>query len=65
MSKHYAVFGHPIVHSLSPQIHVAFGRQTGIAIDYRALDAAPAEFADALSDFAAHGGAGANITLPL
>ena len=65
MSKHYAVFGHPIVHSLSPQIQVAFGRQTGIPVDYRAHDAAPSEFATALSDFAAHGGAGANITLPL
>ena len=57
MSKHYAVFGHPVAHSLSPRIHVAFGRQTGIAIDYRAHDAAPSGFADALSDFAAHGGA--------
>ena len=65
MSRHYAVFGHPVAHSLSPQIHAAFGRQTGIAIDYRAIDAPPGQFAQALAEFAAHGGAGANITLPL
>ena len=47
MSRHYAVFGHPVAHSLSPQIHVAFGRQTGIAVDYRTHEAAPSQFADA------------------
>lgn len=65
MSRHYAVFGHPVDHSLSPRIHAAFGRQTAIPVDYRAIDAAPAQFAHALAEFAAHGGAGANITLPL
>jgi len=65
MSKHYAVFGHPVAHSLSPQIHAAYGRQTGIAVDYRAIDTAPAEFAAALAQFSDHGGTGANITLPL
>lgn len=65
MSKHYAVFGHPVTHSLSPRIHATFGRQTGIPVDYRSIDVTPGEFAQALSEFAAHGGAGANITLPL
>lgn len=65
MSKHYAVFGHPVAHSLSPLIHMAFGRQTGIAIDYHALDVAPGQFAHTLLDFAERGGAGANVTLPL
>ena len=65
MSKHYAVFGHPVAHSLSPRIHAAFGRQTGIPVDYRAIDAAPGQFSHALADFVAHGGAGANVTLPL
>ena len=64
MSRHYAVFGHPVAHSLSPRIHHAFGRQAGIAVDYRAVDVEPGQFANALNDFAAHGGAGANITLP-
>jgi shikimate dehydrogenase len=65
MSRHYAVFGHPVAHSLSPRIHAAFGRQTGMAVDYRAIDVAPGGFAEALAEFAAHGGAGANVTLPL
>jgi shikimate dehydrogenase len=65
MSKHFAVFGHPVAHSLSPKIHAAFGKQTGIPIDYRAIDAEPGQFVHALSDFLAMGGVGANVTLPL
>lgn len=65
MSRHYAVFGHPVAHSLSPRIHAAFGKQTGIPIDYKAIDAEPAGFDAALAAFAEAGGAGANITLPL
>ncbi|MDR7193554.1 shikimate dehydrogenase [Luteimonas terrae] len=60
-----AVFGHPVAHSLSPRIHAAFAAQTGIAIAYEAIDAAPDVFADALAAFAAAGGTGANVTLPL
>ena len=65
MGGHYAVFGHPVAHSLSPRIHAAFARQAGIALEYTAIDAAPAEFATALDAFAAAGGIGANVTLPL
>ncbi len=65
MSKHYAVFGHPVAHSLSPRIHAAFGQQTGIPVLYVAIDAEPGQLSDALSAFADSGGAGANITLPL
>lgn len=65
MSKHYAVFGHPVAHSLSPRIHAQFGRQSGIAVDYAAIDATTEQFAEALAAFADKGGAGANITLPL
>ncbi|MGH8033104.1 MAG: shikimate dehydrogenase [Luteimonas sp.] len=61
----HAVFGHPVAHSLSPQIHAAFARQTGIAIDYVAIDATADDFAAALQSFAQHGGRGANVTLPL
>ena len=63
--KHYAVFGHPVAHSLSPRIHAAFGRQAGIAIDYAAIDCDRDGFGDALAAFAARGGAGASVTLPL
>jgi len=62
--QHFAVIGHPVAHSLSPRIHAEFARQSGIALDYRAIDAEPGEFAAALATFAAGGGRGANITLP-
>ena len=65
MSRHYAVFGHPVAHSLSPRIHAAFGRQAGIPVDDRAIDVVPGHFSKALAECAAHGGAGANVTLPL
>lgn len=63
VSRH-AVFGHPIAHSLSPHLHVLFAAQTGIALEYTAIDAAPDRFEDALRGFFAHGGRGANVTLP-
>lgn len=65
MTSYYAVFGQPIAHSLSPRIHAAFGEQNGIRIDYRAIEAGRADFPRALHEFAASGGRGANVTLPL
>lgn len=61
----YAVFGHPIDHSLSPQIHRAFAEQTGIALDFEPIDAPPATFAAQLRAFRDGGGRGASVTLPL
>ena len=61
----YAVFGHPISHSLSPRIHAAFGKQAGIALNYVAIDAPTDTFAAVLARFADAGGRGANVTLPL
>jgi shikimate dehydrogenase len=61
----FAVFGHPISHSLSPQIHQAFAQQFGITLDYRTIDAAPEAFAEAVKHFfAQEDGRGANVTLP-
>lgn len=65
MSAQHAVFGQPIVHSQSPAIHAAFGQAEGIALNYRAIEAGPEQFPQALADFAAAGGRGANVTLPL
>ncbi|GHC02856.1 shikimate dehydrogenase [Thermomonas carbonis] len=65
MSRHFAVFGTPIAHSLSPRIHAAFARQTGIALDYVAIEAGHDDFAMHLAAFADNGGHGANVTLPL
>jgi len=65
MTLKYAVFGHPISHSLSPEIHNAFARQLGIDLSYVAIDASVEALPDALAAFAADGGQGANLTLPL
>ena len=65
MDALHAVFGHPVAHSLSPRIHAAFGRQAGVALRYEAIDVEAAGFAAALAAFAARGGSGANVTLPL
>ncbi len=64
MTQHFAVFGQPINHSLSPWIHAEFGKQCGIDLDYRAIEASPADFPTAVAAFAAAGGRGANVTLP-
>ena len=60
----YAVFGHPVAHSLSPAIHRAFAQQLGLAIDYQALDLAPGVFTAAARAFFADGAKGANVTVP-
>jgi shikimate dehydrogenase len=60
----FAVFGHPISHSLSPHIHQAFARQFAIDLEYRTIDAAPGEFEAAVRRFFADDGRGANVTLP-
>ena len=53
----YAVFGHPIAHSLSPRIHQAFARQSGMVLEYAAIDVAPVQFVDGVLAFFGSGGA--------
>ncbi|HLU12364.1 MAG TPA: shikimate dehydrogenase [Arenimonas sp.] len=65
MSHRYAVFGHPVAHSLSPRIHAAFAAQFGMALEFAAIDAPPDQFEQFLARFAASGGRGASVTLPL
>ncbi|WP_458524447.1 shikimate dehydrogenase [Onishia taeanensis] len=64
MSDRYCVFGHPIGHSKSPQIHTAFAAQSGEAMAYTAIEAPRDDFAGAWRDFVAAGGRGANVTVP-
>jgi shikimate dehydrogenase len=60
----YAVIGHPIAHSRSPQIHALFARQTHQHLVYDAIDVAPQELAPRLREFFAGGGRGLNVTVP-
>lgn len=60
----YAVFGHPIKHSRSPQIHTAFAEQCKQRLSYRAQLVELGGFAAAATAFFAGGGKGLNITVP-
>lgn len=59
----YAVFGNPIAHSKSPQIHARFALQEGVEIEYERILADENSFADAVEVFFAAGGLGANLSL--
>ncbi|MDX1455522.1 MAG: shikimate dehydrogenase [Gammaproteobacteria bacterium] len=59
----YALFGHPVQHSRSPEIHRAFAEQTGEALHYELMDV-PGDFEGAALAYFAAGGLGGNVTLP-
>ncbi len=60
----YAVVGHPIGHSRSPEIHAMFARATGQAMTYERLGPDPGGFEEAVLRFREEGGKGLNVTLP-
>jgi shikimate dehydrogenase len=60
-----AVFGNPVTHSLSPQIHELFADQYGLQVDYRAIQATPESFPRLAAELAENGARGCNITAPL
>ncbi|MCX7544466.1 shikimate dehydrogenase [Marinicella gelatinilytica] len=59
-----ALFGHPVKHSLSPQIHQAFARQFDLDIQYQLIDVSSDKLHQRVHQFFAQGGHGANITVP-
>ena len=60
----YAVFGNPVRHSKSPQIHAAFAEQCEQDMQYRAILVDEGDFAAAARRFFDKGGRGLNITVP-
>lgn len=64
MIRRYTVFGNPIEHSLSPEIHSLFAEQTQRRVDYTKTLAEEANFADLVRSFQQSGAQGCNVTAP-
>ena len=64
MEKHYAVIGHPIEHSLSPEMHTAGYEALGIAAEYHRFNVEPDHLVEAVEGLCALGFSGWNVTLP-
>ncbi len=64
MPDKYAVFGNPVTHSRSPQIHAEFAAATSQNLSYEKQLVAIDGFEVAADEFFASGGKGLNITLP-
>ncbi|MBR1482084.1 MAG: shikimate dehydrogenase [Ruminococcus sp.] len=62
-TKHYAVIGHPIGHTMSPFIHKRLFALSGIDAEYSALDIAPGQLAQAYRETLSRLD-GYNITIP-
>jgi len=64
-TKLFAVLGHPIAHSLSPQMQNAALRKMGLDAVYLAFDVRPERLISALHVMAEMGFGGVNLTVPL
>lgn len=60
----YVVFGNPIAHSKSPQIHTFFAQTTQQNLTYETYLAPLDSFATEVKAFQRQGGKGANVTVP-
>ena len=63
--KKFAVLGHPISHSLSPQIHLLFAKEFAIDLEYQKFDISQDNFFESVRRLEDEGYQGLNITLPL
>lgn len=59
-----ALLGHPVIHSVSPEMHNAGFEAAGLNAAYLAFDVAPAELSLAVRGLASLGSAGFNLTIP-
>ncbi len=64
-ARYAAVIGHPVAHSKSPALFARFAAESGVALEYEAVDVLPAELAETLTRWRATPEfVGCNITLP-
>lgn len=60
----YAVFGNPIKHSKSPNIHTAFAADTNQQLTYEAICVPEDKFTQYVNEFLTGDGRGLNVTIP-
>jgi shikimate dehydrogenase len=60
----YAVLGHPVKHSLSPQIHALFSEQMGVPLSYEALEVPLDGFVEFVQRLHRKTYQGMNVTVP-
>lgn len=64
MTDRYAVFGNPIAHSRSPEIHGLFATATGQDMEYSRQQVPLGAFAESAREFLESGARGMNVTVP-
>ena len=64
MVDRYGVIGFPVGHSQSPLIHAAFAAETAQSLTYVRVEGLPERFEAQVTDLAAEGWRGLNVTLP-
>ncbi|MCH8552193.1 MAG: shikimate dehydrogenase [Natronospirillum sp.] len=64
MNYHFAVLGHPVSHSRSPDIHHQFARDLGLSVQYEAIDIPEDAFEARVQQLIEAGMHGFNVTVP-
>lgn len=64
MTKKFAVIGHPIEHSRSPELHHAFADKMGIELSYQKILSPKDDFKHQMTEFFKSNGSGLNVTVP-